>query len=89
VSIWEERRVFGSRGQSLREELLGKGHQSPKKEAKHSSPVNHQVRVLPVHETFLLWLFFTFRANSSVSCLLLLNVSLFVHLLSSLLCAGS
>lgn len=43
MSIWEERRVFGSRGQSLREELLGKGLRSPKQEAKQSPPVNHQV----------------------------------------------
>ncbi|KAG0613179.1 hypothetical protein M758_6G083000 [Ceratodon purpureus] len=46
VNIWEERRVFGSRGQSLREELLGKGLQSSQQEAKQSPPVSHQVRVL-------------------------------------------
>ncbi|KAG0569393.1 hypothetical protein KC19_6G087500 [Ceratodon purpureus] len=43
VNIWEERRVFGSRGQSLREELLGKGLQSSQQEAKQSPPVSHQV----------------------------------------------
>lgn len=41
VSIWEDRRVFGSRGQSLREELLGKRLQSPKQQPKQSSP-NYQ-----------------------------------------------
>lgn len=50
VNIWEERRVFGSRGQSLRDELLGKGPQSPKQEAKQSSSLNSQVRVLFVNK---------------------------------------
>lgn len=53
VNIWEERRVFGSRGQSLREELLGKGPQSPKQEAKQSSSLNNQVRVLFVEKNVI------------------------------------
>ena len=61
VGIWEERRVFDSRGPGLREELLGKGLPSPKQqEAKQSPPVNHQVWIWVVNETFLLWLFFCF-----------------------------
>lgn len=43
VNIWEERRVFGSRGQSLRDELLGRRPQSPKREAKHASTLDPQV----------------------------------------------
>ena len=36
VDIWEERRVFGSRAQGLREELLGiKRPQPPVHEARH------------------------------------------------------
>ncbi|KAL0359717.1 UNVERIFIED_CONTAM: Regulation of nuclear pre-domain-containing protein 1B [Sesamum angustifolium] len=44
VDIWEERKVFGSRGQNLKIELLGKNpspdqNSSPVNNAKHSNPI--------------------------------------------------
>jgi hypothetical protein len=43
VDIWEERRVFGSRAQGLREELLGKNSQLHGHEGKHFAVPPYQV----------------------------------------------
>lgn len=43
MDIWEERRVFGSRAQSLREELLGKKASTRVQEAKQPSLPLYQV----------------------------------------------
>ncbi|CAM6086794.1 unnamed protein product [Calypogeia fissa] len=48
VDIWEERRVFGSRGRSLREELLGKGPLSPVRETtEREKPTTSPSKIVP------------------------------------------
>lgn len=55
VNIWEERKVFGSRGQSLKDEMLGKippPTQLPSSNGKSSNPIKivkrdaHSVRIV-------------------------------------------
>lgn len=47
VDIWEERRVFGSRAQGLREELLGKRPLLSANESKHFTLPSYQVTYDP------------------------------------------
>jgi len=53
VDIWEERKVFGSRGQSLKDEMLGKNPPPlPNSNGKSSNPIKivkrdaHSVRIV-------------------------------------------
>lgn len=63
VDIWEERKVFGSRGQSLKDEMLGKSPSSVVvSNGKGTNPIKivkkdaHSVRIVSIYLYFLYYI---------------------------------